>query len=583
MTEKALDLKVAIARTKSLLDADSETSSSESKTQPSILRHVLSEVRPQQFGIGAQMEDGKGAMMPDWLMDTSDVSEEAAGAEISEDIGEIVNEILGLGEGGRPIWEEVLAVGRTDEPGQRMDPQTSDGWPPAFLRVDHLTFRQWVTLPENRAATHAIEAVLDAPATRMNPLVLIGPDGSGKSHLLHAAATSMQRRDPTRLVRRIDGSVLLSSVEVPKGWSEHLPDSSLLIVDDLDTIQGREDLIDDLGAAMDWALNLGVQIIISAGLWNEEHLGHGRMRRIIRGAVPIELMSLSRSSTILLLRRRAMLRRVLISDRHLEAVVHWAKEDLNASIAAFDRLSQMIDAGHILEDETDVIDALEGRLERRAAKPREAMAADKEADEILDASLARVHTDRLEVELVSLEDDTESMEAVDLWPIDAEAAAAEAISEIMSDGDERDLQRSEKLDPRIGELRRQRIDREQWAGRGALDAEVERQLNAHEEASLTTTHADSTLRLGLENIAYEVGRTSDQGNLDGLGKNLDDLSSDAERLIKEDIDEWTPEGEWNIHEEDVNMGDLLDDGEIHDTSAVVKMRQLMVPTDESEE
>ena len=76
MTEKALDLKVAIARTQALLDADSETSSSESKTQPSILRHVLSEVRPQQFGIGAQMEDGKGAIMPDWLLDTSDVKEE---------------------------------------------------------------------------------------------------------------------------------------------------------------------------------------------------------------------------------------------------------------------------------------------------------------------------------------------------------------------------------------------------------------------------------------------------------------------------------------------------------------------------
>ena len=583
MTDKALDLKAAIAKSQALLDADSETSTPESKTQPSILRHVLSEVRPQQFGIGAPMEDRRDVMMPDWLMDVSDVNEEADDAEISNDIGEIVDEILGLGEGGRPIWEEVLAVGRTDEPGQRMDPLASDGWPPTFLRVDHLTFRQWVTLPENRAATHAIEAVLDAPATRMNPLVLIGPEGSGKSHLLHAAATSMQRRDPTRLVRRIDGAVLLSSVELPKGWSEHLPDTSLLIVDDLDTIQGREDLIDDLGAAMDWALNLGVQIIISAGLWDEEHLAHGRMRRIIRGAVPIELMSLSRSSIILLLRRRAMLRRVLISDRHLEAIVHWAKEDLNPSIAAFDRLSQMIDAGHILQDEKDVIDALEGRLERRAAKPKDAVEADKEADEILDASLARVHTERLEVELVNLEDETEDMETVDLWPVDAEAAAAEAVAEIISGDQERDLQRSDELDPRIGELRRQRIDREQWAGRGALDAEVERQLNAHEEASLTTTHADSTLRLGLENIAYEVGRTTDQENLDGLGKNLDDLSSDAERLIQEDIDEWTPEGEWNIHEEDVNVDELLDDGEIHDTSAVVKMRQLMVPTEDSEE
>ncbi len=582
MTKKALDLKVAIARTQALLEADSETSTRDIKSQPSILRHVLSEVRPQQFGIEATKEEEGGAMMPDWLMDINSVNEDLDEG-LSSDIEEIVDEILGLGEGGRPIWEEVLAVGRTDEPGQRVDHLASDGWPPAFLRVDHLTFRQWVTLPENRAATHAIEAVLDAPATRMNPLVLIGPEGSGKSHLLHAAATSMQRRDPTKLVRRIDGAVLLSTVELPKGWSEHLPDTGLLIVDDLDAIQGREDLIDDLGAAMDWALNLGIQIIISAVMWNEEHLGHGRMRRIIKGAVPIELMTLSRSSIILLLRRRAMLRRVLISDRHLEAIVHWAEEDLNPSIAAFDRLSQMIDAGHILEDEQDVIDALEGRLERRAARPKESVAADREAEEILDASLAHVHTERLEVELVNLGDEQEDMELVDLWPADAEAVAAEAVAEILSSDENQNRERSEGFDPRVGELKRQRIDREHWAGRGALDAEVERQLNAHEEASLTTSHADSTLRSGLENIAYEVGRTTEQDNLDGLEKNLDDLSSDAERLIKEDIDEWTPEGEWNIHEEDVQLDDLLDDGEIHDTSAVVKTRQLMVPTNESEE
>ena len=583
MTEQALDLKAAIARTQALLESGHETSAHVEKSQPSILRHVLSEVRPQTFGIDAMKEGTVGGRMPDWLMDASGGREDAEDTIVSDDSEEPVDEIIGLGEGGRPIWEEVLAVGRTDEPEQRLDPLTSDGWPPAFLRVDHLTFRQWVTLPENRAATHAIEAVLDAPATRMNPLVLTGPDGSGKSHLLHAAATSMQRRDPTRLVRRVDGSVLSSSVEVPKGWSEHLPDTGLLIVDDLDAIEGREDLIDDLGAAMDWALNLGVQIIITAVLWDEEHLGHGRMRRITRGAVPIELMTLSRSSIILLLRRRAMLRRVLISDRHLEAVVHWAEGELNPAIAAFDRLSQIIDAGHILQDERDVIDALEGRLERQVARPRESIAADKEADDILDASLARANTERLEVELVDLEGGTEEMETVDLWPEDADAAAADIVAEILTDDEDERYRRTQVADPRLGELRRRRIDREHWGGKGALDAEVERRLNVHEEASLATTDADSTLRLGLENIAYGVGRATNQDNLDGLGKNLDDLSSDAERLIQEDIDEWTPEGEWNIHETDVQVDDLLDDGEIHDTSTVMLMRQLMVTTDESEE
>src|SRR5437870_8057125 len=53
------------------------------------------------------------------------------------------------------------------------------------------TFADWVSLPENRSAERAVGRVCDTlcrervrPA--LNPLVLHGPAGSGKSHLVHA-------------------------------------------------------------------------------------------------------------------------------------------------------------------------------------------------------------------------------------------------------------------------------------------------------------------------------------------------------------------------------------------------------------
>ena len=69
MTERALDLKVAIARTHAILDANQEESAPVKAPQPSILRHVLSEVRPQQFGIKSVEGGSDDNIMPDWLID----------------------------------------------------------------------------------------------------------------------------------------------------------------------------------------------------------------------------------------------------------------------------------------------------------------------------------------------------------------------------------------------------------------------------------------------------------------------------------------------------------------------------------
>src|SRR5437879_5740375 len=53
------------------------------------------------------------------------------------------------------------------------------------------TFADWVSLPENRSAERAVGRVAEALQRGrvrpvLNPLVLHGPAGAGKSHLAHA-------------------------------------------------------------------------------------------------------------------------------------------------------------------------------------------------------------------------------------------------------------------------------------------------------------------------------------------------------------------------------------------------------------
>lgn len=65
---------------------------------------------------------------------------------------------------------------------------------------DDMTFAGFVTGAPNRLAREAAERVCCAPGEELNPLVLCGADGSGKTHLLTAIARRLREEDPARNV-----------------------------------------------------------------------------------------------------------------------------------------------------------------------------------------------------------------------------------------------------------------------------------------------------------------------------------------------------------------------------------------------
>src|SRR4051794_14433529 len=97
------------------------------------------------------------------------------------------------------------------------------------------TSADWVSLPENRSAERAVRRVADAlrrdrvrPA--LNPLVLHGPAGSGKSHLVQTLIAHLSRMAPDRTI-----AVLAAREIVPPGDAPNPSpsDADLTIVEDL--------------------------------------------------------------------------------------------------------------------------------------------------------------------------------------------------------------------------------------------------------------------------------------------------------------------------------------------------------------
>jgi chromosomal replication initiator protein len=111
------------------------------------------------------------------------------------------------------------------------------------------TFAHWVTTPENRSARLAVERLADAVcAGRLrhepNPLVLHGPAGTGKTHLIHALAGNVLQRRPDLTCTLLPAAECAELLRPAEDRAESEPDpadwhSDLLIVEDLQHLPAR--------------------------------------------------------------------------------------------------------------------------------------------------------------------------------------------------------------------------------------------------------------------------------------------------------------------------------------------------------
>ena len=327
------------------------------KTRPvfdMVADDILGETAPWSPSI--DLEEGESSLAQIAAKRINEMREKQVTEEISDDL---LGDSVGVLKDGRPIWAEVLDSQRgyssnATDYGMK-DLSFRPKWPPVQNMSEHNTWKSWHVVEENSRASMACEKVIAKPGITMNPLLILGESGCGKSHILSAATQAM--------IRRQDGNVHLLSAtamrgweSLPDGWEEAVAHANLIAIDDLHLAEER--IATEIGLMIDYALNLGVQVIATSRVDSNEWQAR-RLWEVMRSATSIWLRKPSAPSLMTHLRREASGRALLLDDSMLAKIVKHGNGDWRSTDAAFEKVALGIESGEQIISSEDVTHILE--------------------------------------------------------------------------------------------------------------------------------------------------------------------------------------------------------------------------------
>ena len=142
--------------------------------------------------------------------------------------------------------------------------------------MSSLTFENFVIGESNRMAYSMAVSVAEEPGRQMlNPLFIYGKSGLGKTHLMRAIQNYVSETRPDMKTIYVDSADFLSGyVEATlahdkekasfKNFKSHYQDAHILLIDDIQYLQGKEQTLDIVFQIFNHMVDQGKQVVLSA-------------------------------------------------------------------------------------------------------------------------------------------------------------------------------------------------------------------------------------------------------------------------------------------------------------------------------
>ncbi len=154
---------------------------------------------------------------------------------------------------------------------------------PTSLVIGHLprvrpdfTFQNFAVSSSNQLAFVSASTVAGNPGTSYNPFFIYGPVGVGKTHLMHAIANDVYQKQPDRKIIYITSEEFTNEVveairtnETAK-MKKRFRSAILLLIDDIQFIEGKERVQEELFHTFNILIDQGAQIVLSSDRPPEE-------------------------------------------------------------------------------------------------------------------------------------------------------------------------------------------------------------------------------------------------------------------------------------------------------------------------
>ena len=123
----------------------------------------------------------------------------------------------------------------------------------------------------NQLALRAAKAVVSSPGTSYTPLVIIGPVGSGRTHLLHATGNALVAAG-VQTVACVSASVFAEQLITAlregavEKWRARYRNAGALLLDDIEAVAGKERTQDELFHLFNALQSAGRQVVLTSSV-----------------------------------------------------------------------------------------------------------------------------------------------------------------------------------------------------------------------------------------------------------------------------------------------------------------------------